>query len=323
GVRGPPAHLGVLRTDLHARRARLHRDAGDLVGPGGGRGDDQIGHRPARVGDEALRAVDHPLPALQSGAGVGATGVGPAARLGERERAQALPGRQARQPAPPLLLGAELRDRLGAERHRRLDGDRHRGVDARDLLQREAQHEQPRLGSAVLLGQRDAEDAELAQLADQIGGEDAPLVVIADHGPYLRLGELPHRGGELRLLRGQSHGSSYTGVIGCLRSPNRRSLWDSRRYRAIRSARRSAGSTMSSTTISPARRRRSTSASYSWRRSATKRSRSASSSMAAILPAYTAFTAASAPMTAIFALGRASTASEPNAGPAIAYSPAP
>src|SRR5690606_27698457 len=151
--------------------------------------------------------------------------------------------------------------------------------------QREAEHEQPGLGPAVLLGQRDAEDAELAQLADEIRGEDAPLVVVADDGSDLRLGEFPHRGGELRLLRAQSHGSSYTGVIGCLRSANRRSLWDSRRKRAIRSARSRAGSTMSSTTISPARRRRSTSASYSARRSATNRSRSASSSIWAILPA--------------------------------------
>ena len=46
--------------------------------------------------------------------------------------------------------------------------------------------------------------------------------------------------------------------------------------------------------------------------------RSSSSSIAAILLAYTALTAASAPITAIFAVGRASVASGSNPGPAIA-----
>src|SRR6266545_3404460 len=63
--------------------------------------------------------------------------------------------------------------------------------------------------------------------------------------------------------------------------------------------------------------------SYSSRRASTKDARSASSSIAAILLAYTAFTAASAPITAIFAVGRAIVASGSNPGPAIAYSPAP
>ena len=47
------------------------------------------------------------------------------------------------------------------------------------------------------------------------------------------------------------------------------------------------------------------------------------SSIAAILFAYTAFTAGSAPITAIFAVGSASVASGSNPGPAIAYRPAP
>src|SRR3954469_665678 len=57
--------------------------------------------------------------------------------------------------------------------------------------------------------------------------------------------------------------------------------------------------------------------------SATKDSRSAGSSMAAILLANTAFTAASGPITAILAVVNAIVASGSNAGPDIAYSPAP
>ena len=45
--------------------------------------------------------------------------------------------------------------------------------------------------------------------------------------------------------------------------------------------------------------------------------------MAAIVLAYTAFTAASGPITAILAVGRAMVASGSKAGPDIAYRPAP
>ena len=102
-----------------------------------------------------------------------------------------------------------------------------------------------------------------------------------------------------------------------------RSLPPARARRAIRSRRRSSGSTTASITSSEARRSRSTSAANSARRSATNASRSAASSIAAILLAYTALIAASGPITAIRAVGSASVASGSKPGPDIAYSPAP
>ena len=72
----------------------------DLAGTGaGGDGDDRRDRR-ARVGDERLLAVDHPLAGglVEHGLGAGAAGVAAAVGLGQPERAEGPPGAQVGQP---------------------------------------------------------------------------------------------------------------------------------------------------------------------------------------------------------------------------------
>ena len=61
GVGRVPAHLPVGRLHLEARRARRHDDRADLARAGAGGDRDERGDLGARVGDERLLAVDHPL----------------------------------------------------------------------------------------------------------------------------------------------------------------------------------------------------------------------------------------------------------------------
>src|SRR5581483_5101477 len=70
-----------------------------------------------------------------------------------------------------LLLRPEVVDRRGTEAHGRLEGDADAGVGARDLLDGQAQREKVRAGPAVLLGEGQAEEAELAHLADDVVAE--------------------------------------------------------------------------------------------------------------------------------------------------------
>ena len=111
----------------------------------------------------------------------GAAGVGAAAGLGEPERAEHLAGAHVGQPLALLLLGAEPVDRHGAERHRGLQGDGHGRVDPRELLDGEAQREVVAALTAVLLGERQAEQAQLAHLPHDVVRERLLLVVLADH----------------------------------------------------------------------------------------------------------------------------------------------
>ena len=61
-----------------------------------------------------------------------------------------------------LLLGAEAVDRVGAEADARLERDGHRVVDPGQLLDGDAEHREVAAAAAVLLGERDAEQPELA-----------------------------------------------------------------------------------------------------------------------------------------------------------------
>jgi hypothetical protein len=63
-----------------------------------------------------------------------------------------------------LLLRPEQVDRHRAEADAGLERDRHRGVDAGQFLDRDADVGEVRAGAAVLLGERQAEEPELAHL---------------------------------------------------------------------------------------------------------------------------------------------------------------
>ena len=95
-------------------------------------------------------------------------GVRAGLRLGQPEGAELLARAELRQPLALLLLGAEQVDRLGAERGVRAERDRDRGVDPRQLLDGERVGERVGAAAAVLLGERDAHQAELAELGDDL-----------------------------------------------------------------------------------------------------------------------------------------------------------
>ena len=138
----------------------------------GGDGDERrdVG---AGVGDERLLAVDHPLARRSSS--TARVRVPPASLpglgLGEAEAAERPPGAQVGQPPLALLLGAEVEDRVGAEADAGLEGDGQRLVDPGDLLDGHAQRGEVAAAAAVLLGEREAEQAELAHRPHHVDRE--------------------------------------------------------------------------------------------------------------------------------------------------------
>ena len=136
--------------------------------------------------------------------GPGRARIGAATGLGEAEGPQHLAGDKPRQPLTLLLLAAEAVDRHRTQAHRGLEGDGDRGVDARDLLQRQAQGEVVPAHAAVLLGEGQAEEAHLPHLPHDVVGEGMRLVEIADHRRDDILGEGGDRLLQVDVLAGQT-----------------------------------------------------------------------------------------------------------------------
>ena len=150
-----------------------------VAGPGP-RGDDV---RPglAGVGDEPLAAVDDPGAAV--GAVLVARGrprparVAAGARLGQPVRADDLALRHRHEEALLLLVRAGEVERPAAEARVRRDDQPERAPDPADLLDRDGVGERVEAGAALVLGDRDAEPAELADAPDDLGRE-APLALV-------------------------------------------------------------------------------------------------------------------------------------------------
>ena len=185
-----PAHLAVRLALLVARRAVRDDQVGDLV-VAGARGDaDDAGDVGARVGDELLGAVDHPVAVVAARAGADVAGVRARLGLGQPERAELAPRGQVGHPLLLLLLGAEQVDRLRAERGVRAHRDRHRGVDARELLDRDRVGERVAARAAVLLGERDPHQPEVAELLHDLVREALLAVERLGDRRDLALGEV-------------------------------------------------------------------------------------------------------------------------------------
>ena len=213
GIRGAPADLGVLRTGDKSGRPVRNDDRRDLlaavlVAAGDGQHGHQRGDRGTRVGDEGLGAVDHPgltrlpVPLLEPGGSAHAAGdIGSAAGLGQAERGQPLPRAQFGQPPAALCLGAEPVDGHRAERHPGLQRDRDRGIHPGQFLQGQAEGEVVAAHAAVLLGERQPEQAELAHLGHDVVRELAAFVVAADDRRDDVAGELGDGVPQVLLLR--------------------------------------------------------------------------------------------------------------------------
>ena len=207
-VGGVPADLVVRRLGGEAGRRHGHQDRGDLLlaaahraGDGGGR--DQRRDARARVRDERLGPVDHPLAAVEHGGGAGAAGVAARTGLGEAEGAERAARDEVGQELLLLRVGAEAEDRHGAERDAGLQRHRDRLVDLGELLQGEAQGEVVAAHAADLLGERQAEQPHLGHPLHDLVGERLVLVVLVGDGRDDLAGELPHGLDEAGLLLGE------------------------------------------------------------------------------------------------------------------------
>ena len=146
----PGVPAGTRKAEISCgRRHRRHRD--------------HRRDRRARVGDEGLLAVEHPLVrgVVELGLRAGPAGVAAGVGLGQPEGPEGPAGAQIRQPALALGLGAELVDGIGAEADPGFEGDGERLVDPRDLLDGDAEPGEV-TARAVRLGERDAEQPEVA-----------------------------------------------------------------------------------------------------------------------------------------------------------------
>ena len=121
-----------------------------------------ITHSPARLVEHRPRA----------GAARVAAGLG----LGQAEAAEGPSRAQVGQPLLALLLGAEDVDRVGAEADARLERDRHRLVDPAELLDGHAERGEVAAAAAVLLGEGQAEQAQLAHGQDGVDREGVVAV---------------------------------------------------------------------------------------------------------------------------------------------------
>ncbi len=145
-------------------------EGGDAAVAGlAGAGEDEGDVGPGAVGDEGLGAAEQPVApvvVVADGPGGEVGGVGSGAGLGEGEAAERLAGGEPGQPVPLLLLGAEGVDGLGDQAERDGDDAAHGGVAPAEFLQDEAIGEVVAAAAAVLLGEGQPEEAELAQPAD-------------------------------------------------------------------------------------------------------------------------------------------------------------
>ena len=188
GRRGMQTQLLLEPPDREAGRVGGHDEGADLgravvarPGPGG----DDVGARLAGVGDEALAAVEHPAPAvgavLVPGGRPRAARIAAGAGLGQAVRADDLAAGHRHQEALLLLRRAGQVERPAAEARVGRDDQPERAPYPADLLDRDGVRERVEPGPALVLGDRDAEPAELADAPHDLGREAPLALVLVDH----------------------------------------------------------------------------------------------------------------------------------------------
>ena len=172
-----------------------------------GAGGDDVRPGLPGVGDEALAAVDHPLAAVgavvafEPGRRARAAGVRAGAGLGQPVRADDLAAGHRDEVAVLLLLRAGEVQRAAAQRGVGGDDEPERAPHPRDLLDRDGVGERVHAGAALVLGDRDAEPAHLAQPADDLDREAVLSLVLLDDRRDLVLHEVADRRPEQLVLR--------------------------------------------------------------------------------------------------------------------------
>ena len=149
-------------------------------GPGG----DDVRPGLAGVGDEALAAVDDPRAAvgtvLEARGRPRAARIAAGARLGQAVRADDLALGHRHEVALLLLVRPGEVERPAAEARVRRDDQPERAPDPADLLDRDGVGQRVEPGPALVLGDRDAEPAELADAPDDLGREAPRALVLVD-----------------------------------------------------------------------------------------------------------------------------------------------
>ena len=205
GVRGVEPHLLLHPADGEAGRIGLDDEGADAarVRLALGDGGDDVGARHAGVGDEALAPVQHPAVVDQPRPRAGAARVRPGARLGQPVRPQHLAAGHGAQVALLLLIGAGQVDRVAAEAGVGRDDDPDAPAGAGQLLDGDGVGQGVEAGAAELLRVRDAQQAQLGRLADDLVRELALALQLVGDRHDLALGEVAHRAPDLFVLRAE------------------------------------------------------------------------------------------------------------------------
>ena len=158
----------------------------------------------AGIRDEPLAAVDDPGPAVRavlvSGGRAGSAGVGAGAGLGQAVRAEDLAGGHRDEEALLLFRRSGQVDRPAAEARVGGDDQPERAPDAADLLDRDRVGEGVEAGAALVLRDRDAQPAHLAEASDDLDREAALALVLVDDGRDLLDHEVADRPAEQLVL---------------------------------------------------------------------------------------------------------------------------
>ena len=216
----PGQHLAEARRLLDEERRHLLVDARALgdVGVGADQDRDQRGR--AAVGQPHLLAGERVAAVgVRHGLGGDRRDVGPAVRLGHRERPAHLARGHPRQVLGLLLVGAVLHEHVRDDEVRVHDAaDAHPA--ARDLLDAQGVGQQRLAEAAVLLGDHQAEDPHLLHALDDRGRVLVGVLEVLGDRDDLVVHELPDRREDLLLHLGQAlslrqawHGSSS--IDGC------------------------------------------------------------------------------------------------------------
>ena len=154
------------------------------------------------MADEPLRAVDDVVVAVARGGGPDRGDVRAGLGLGQGEGDELLPGRQPRDEAGLLFVGAGDEER---QRGQLLDREDQagRGTRAAELLDRQADAQQVATETAVFLGERQGQDVLGGQQLAKVLGKLAGLVDLGGPRRDAFVGEGADSVAEERLLLGQ------------------------------------------------------------------------------------------------------------------------
>ena len=183
GVGGTVAHFLLGLADLEAGSIPgndQNADAAAAFCIGIGLGGDQEGVGISGVGNEGLGTVDDVLITVQDRCGLGGSCVGTGLRLGQRECAEGLAGSSGNKVFLLLLFGTGVQQGHGTQRSVRIDNGCQGRRMSCDLLHDQDIAQVVHPGSAVLFGNADAQESQLAAHLDFVHREGMCLVEFTD-----------------------------------------------------------------------------------------------------------------------------------------------